>query len=181
MSCKDYEHLLDSFLINEVAEKELEKLLDHAKSCQECRLVMNTSAFIDKEVQQIGSADEAYWSEFDRNLASRLASKSKTPKVTLWQRLAAFFGSPRWRPAFITAALTACFLTCNPDTPKELRDTAKEPATQVTTSTKGESKEDNKLPKMTTFSAQNDKGDELMAMSFSVGNVEIYWVFSEDT
>ena len=180
MSCKDYEHLLDSFLINEISKDELKKLQQHAKSCQECWLLMNSSARIDDEVQNIGSADDIYWREFDCKLASRIACNS-IEKQSIWQRLTALFGNPRWRPAFITAALTACFLTCNPDTPKELRAPVKEPTVQVSAPTKGVHKKDNKLPKMKTFSAQDDKGDELMAMSFSVGKVQIYWVFNEDT
>ena len=179
MSCKDYEHLLDSFLINEIGKNELSKLQEHANCCQECRLLMNTSALIDENVQNIGSADESYWSEFDCKLASRIAGNS-IEKQSIWQRLTALLGSPRWRPAFITAALTACFLTCNPDTPKELTTLSKATSTAVASSATGQAKNDNKLPKMKTFSAQNDKGDELMAMSFSVGNVEIYWVFNED-
>ena len=183
MSCKEYDSLIDKYLLNEISAIELEELKEHAADCSDCKEIIDGSAAIDDGYEQITVVDDEYWSDFDRRLALRLGEGVPVP-LSLWQRIFNTIKTPNLRPAFITAALTACFLTCSPDTPKELRE--QKPALsqymdQQKSEPNGQSAKAKELPKMNTFSAQNEKGEELMAMSFTVGNVQIYWVFNEDS
>ncbi len=185
MSCNQFNELMDKHLLGESSAAEEERLIKHSKECEECAALLSFSSSIDSEIEHFGenAVDDEYWSTFADRVHQGLAA-TPTAQETFFQRLWRNLGVPGLRPAVITAALTVCFLTCSPENPDKVvhhQTGAAEPTTVIPKSTSKHPKNEPIMPKMKTFSAQDDKGEELMAMSFSVGNVQVYWVINKDS